>query len=78
MDRMRIAEQRKEVYRHCSAFVSRHRSVFVSRHRSVFVSSHCSAFVSSHCSAIFLSKAIVRLMEEGFGERVWSFRAVKA
>jgi len=34
MDRMRIAEQRKE--------------------------------------------AIVRLMEEGFGERVWSFRAVKA
>ena len=23
-------------------------------------------------------KAIVRLMEEGFGERVWSFRAVAA
>ena len=28
--------------------------------------------------AMFSLKAIVRLMEEGFGERVWSFRAVKA
>ena len=54
MDRMRIAEQRKEVM--------------------ILICFYLQRFHKMHLCL----KAIVRLMEEGFGERVWSFRAVKA
>ena len=60
MDRMRIAEQRKEVL------------IFATY---LIFSYDCQNLT---CFLYIDLKAIVRLMEEGFGERVWSFRAVKA
>ena len=61
MDRMRIAEQRKEVLIATCKFFIFPKSI------NLYV-----------CYTYIDRKAIVRLMEEGFGERVWSFRAVKA